>query len=90
VTTKKEVAALYRLRVGYGAWDDYEIVRASKSHRCTHGWTHGQKLKTECIHPVIESGDWYLRTRQSWLEWDPLALSCALAEGILIRTEAPR
>lgn len=80
---KDGMLSRFGARQGAGAGQDYDLVRGRKQHRCYHHWANDYVLNIPCQHPVIEPGEWYVSTRQSWLEWEKLALECALASGIL-------
>lgn len=68
-----------------GSPDDYKPTRARKRHQCHHQRAHSQPLTVECAGG-IQTGDVYLRVRQSWMDYTPLNLECARAAGLVITT----
>jgi hypothetical protein len=73
-----------------GPSEDYELKRARKGYPCAHKAAHGWKIKAECAGDV-QPGDYYVRTRQAWLEFAPVNLACLVAHGVAEVTQpAPR
>jgi hypothetical protein len=64
--------------------DDFKIVtKARKAYPCAHKAPNARRrLPEPCAGPV-EVGDTYARTRQSWLDWEPVNLQCLLDAGVL-------
>lgn len=76
------------LQPGNGSDDDWGVIRRSrKTHRCLHQKPWSGRITTPCQHPVIEPGETYLLTKQGYIDVDKLALDCAIAAGIIARTE---
>jgi hypothetical protein len=67
---------------GKGLDADYELKRARKAYRCTHMAAHGHYVSLECFGD-IQPGDYYVRTRQSWIDYDPVNLACLVAAEVL-------
>lgn len=67
-----------RLLPGHGPEDDYEFKQARKGYECAHIGPHSRGLQVDCQGPVFK-GEMYVRTRQSWLEWEPVNLACLVA-----------
>jgi hypothetical protein len=63
------------------------VTRARKLYQCTHDAGHSHPIDAPCAGD-IKQGDPYVRVRQSWLEWDPVNLGCAIAAGVLTERES--
>lgn len=69
---------------GFTAVDIDYISRARKTFACSHKAPNAwRRMPAPCVG-AIQVGEAYVRTRQSWLEWEPVAISCLVNSGVLI------
>lgn len=78
-------AGLRYLAKGNGSPQDWSVHKSRLRRECSHIGSQGWAFDFPCEHPVIQPGEWYVRTSQGFMETDDLSVECAIRAKVYER-----